>query len=356
MRVCDEVRGRIGKRGRAIARSTRRPPVSPSEGDRIIVALCVATLSGLIVWLHARSNATFRSDFDQIWFAARALWEHRDPYPLIGPGREFAYPWRFYYPLSAPVSVAPLGLLPLLAARIAFAALSGGTLAYLVLRDGWHRVILFLSPAYLVHLIYLQWVVLLTGALYEPTFGVFASAKPNIGAATFAGLRSRRAALRFCAAAFLPFAIAFVLQPSWPFGWLEALRSSEHFEPVVALPGGALLLLALLRWRRWEAKFLVAFALIPQTFGIVSALPLLLIPKSWRGTLSLTLLSFAPSALSPLVLTQEMPFGEKTHLVGVLSLLTVYLPALWFVMRLSSGPEREAVTSIDGAPRVADAT
>jgi hypothetical protein len=54
--------------------------------------------------------------------------------------------------------------------------------------------------------------------------------------------------------------------------------------PVVARPGGFLLLLALSRWRRPEARLLAAMACVPQTLGLYETLPLFLIPRTrWQG-------------------------------------------------------------------------
>jgi hypothetical protein len=51
----------------------------------------------------------------------------------------------------------------------------------------------------------------------------------------------------------------------------------------VTVPGGALLLLALIRWRRWEAWLLVVFVLIPQTFHPLATLAMVLLPRPLLG-------------------------------------------------------------------------
>lgn len=311
----------------------------PTRADRVIAAVAVAIVSMLVVWLNAKGNPGSPTDFDQVWFGAKMLWEGRSPYALIGPGREFDYRWQFYYPLSASVVVAPLGLLPLVTARLVFAGVSGALLTYYALADGWSRMLLFVSRAYFVHLLYLQWTVLLTAALFAPWLGLVAAAKPNVGGATAAAQRSWRSLAIYVGAGALPVLVSLVLQPGWPLEWLVALRSSDHFRPIVAMPGGFLLLLAALRWRRWEGRLLLALACIPQTHSTMSILPLLLIPKTWRGTGTLVALSYLAAWSSRFVLTASMTFPETMDVVARLLLWIVYLPALGFVLRLPARPE-----------------
>src|SRR5690349_6325099 len=66
--------------------STRRvAPAPPARSTRLAVALGAALVAGFYVWAYARANSDFVSDFDQVWAAARGLWNHRDPYKLVGP-------------------------------------------------------------------------------------------------------------------------------------------------------------------------------------------------------------------------------------------------------------------------------
>lgn len=315
------------------------------ESDRVITAIAVAVVSAVWVWQVGHIPGSQRADFDQIWFAASMLWHGRDPYPLIGPGRTFEYQWQFYYPLTAPVVVAPLGLLPLLVARMLFAAITGGLLAYLVLRDGWFRLLIFLSRSYTLHLNLLQWSVLLTCALYLPTIGFFASAKPNMGATIFAGLQTKRTAYRYAALSLIPVAISFLLQPGWVTEWVAALRTSQHFAPPILLPGGAILLLALLRWRRWEARVLLAMACIPATPGAMTLLPLLLIPKTWRATLALSVSTWAAVFLAPFLLSATTPFPELIHQLGTIAFVFTLLPTLFLVLRLPASPDHDIKSS-----------
>lgn len=327
--------------------SSARPSNTPALADRIIVAVCIALLSVAFTWINVGASPPPRTDLDQIWFAAHALWQGRDPYPLIGPGKEFTLYWPFYYPLPAAVIAAPLGLLPIVVARLVFVALSGGLLAFIVLRDGWYRILLFLSCAYTVHLLMLQWSVLLTCALLVPSLGFLMAVKPNVGISTFVGQRSWRGALLGAGGAAVATLLSFALQPGWFGEWLNALKHSDHFAPTVLLPGGFLTLLAVFRWRRWEGRLLLALACVPQTQSVVSFLPLLLIPKSWKGTALLSALSYAPLFLAPYFVRPGMSFADVTRQAGMLALFTIYLPALAMVLRLPANPD-ESQSHADG--------
>src|SRR4029450_9963355 len=104
---------------------------------------------------------------------------------------------------------------------------------------------MFLSASFAHTIVMGQWSLLLTAALFAPSLAFLGSAKPNIGVAIAAALASWRAAAAMLASA--PFTLIF--RPSWPMEWLAVVRTSSwHFSPL-GIPGGFLVLLALLRWR-----------------------------------------------------------------------------------------------------------
>ncbi|MEQ1691039.1 MAG: hypothetical protein ABMA00_07140, partial [Gemmatimonas sp.] len=101
---------------------------TPSTRARLAFAVSLAVATAMYVYVRGMDDPQRKSDFDQVWYAAQALWNHQNPYELIGIGKAFEWKWPFYYPLPAVVLVAPVGLLPVLAARCVFAALSVGVL------------------------------------------------------------------------------------------------------------------------------------------------------------------------------------------------------------------------------------
>ena len=210
------------------------------------MAVVVATY----VAFYGLANPDFVSDFDQIWAGARALWQDKDPYAVVGPGREFGWRWPLYYPLPALIAVSPLGLLPVIAARAIFAAATSALLAWAITRDGWSRFPIFLSVSFMVTLELGQWSALYAAAYFLPFLGAFSIAKPNFGVALLAAARDGRPLVWAGAGTLALLVASQVLQPGWHHDWLDNLRSANHFEAHVQRPLGFLLLLAVLRWRR----------------------------------------------------------------------------------------------------------
>ena len=320
-------------------------PVSLPAAVSVSIALVVAFAAGAIA-----ANAglpDLRPDVDQLWFAARAVLNDQNPYDLIGPGREFAYEWRLYYPLPAVLLLTPLAPFPLVVSRVFMAAAGGGLLAYGIARYDARGLVLFLSHAFYVNAWYAQWTPLLVAMWYLPWLAILIAGKPTIGIAMFVGVRDRRLALRALAAAMLLVAVAFVVQPSWLSDWRSALSTNTHLRPWVTVPGGALLLLALLRWRRWEAWLLTLFAVIPQTFHPLATLPMILLPGSLAGKALIAALTYVPD----LLLVRE-PFGsrlatataeETIGMYGAVVLWSVLVPTLLLVLRL---PNQGAVPAL----------
>jgi hypothetical protein len=154
-------------------------------------------------------------------------------------------------------------------------------------------------------------------------------AKPSIGAALWAAFPSRAAVVGGLAL----LAISVALFPAWPGRWADALRASQHVAPIMS-PGGAILLLALIRWRQPEARLLVGLACIPQTIGLYDTLPLFLIPRSrWQGYALAGLsyvAAFAQAAVVPrhFGMNLEATFAARWPFIFV----CLYLPALVMVL------------------------
>jgi hypothetical protein len=129
----------------------------------LVVAVYVAAVG--------KANPDFTSDFDQVWAGAKALWEDKDPYAVVGPGLDFGWSWPLYYPLPALVALAPLGLLPVLTARTVFAGASSALLAWAITRDGWSRLPIFLSVSFMVTMELGQWSALYAAAFFIPAIG-----------------------------------------------------------------------------------------------------------------------------------------------------------------------------------------
>lgn len=326
--------------GEATEHETRGPPgplgsflaAVPSRRTRLAVAVAIGALFAAHTLGIAGSGV---SDLDQILFAARAVLRGENPYLLVGPGRAFQWPWELFYPLPAAIVVAPLTLLSTVAARAVFIGLSSAALAYAVSADGWHRMPLFASASMLSAAEIVQWSPLLTASALLPALGMFLVAKPNVGLALWVARPSRAAAI---GGAVLLIGSA-LLFPWWPRAWLQAATHGEHFRaPVAFLPYGPLLLLALLRWRRPEARLLLALGCLPHNVVLYEALPLFLIPATVGESITLALLSQVVMTLT--MLRGPHGFAEYLHVTSPLVVLLLYLPCL--VMILRRGPETPA--------------
>lgn len=314
--------------------TTRRE--APALAGRIAAAVTVGIACVAILIYDRIAAPESIPDFDQSWFAATAVLRGLDPYALVGEGLEFNWPWPYYYPLTAPVSILPLGLLPLAWARIAFVALPCGFLAFRMTRYGYHRMAFFATGAFLMSVKLGQWGPLVVCGLLVPWLGFFMAAKPNLGLGAFAGVATLPALGKSVIRAGTLTLVAFILQPNWLMRWLTTLSTSPHFLSIAFVPGGFVLLAALLRWRRWEARMLLALALIPQTPGVSGALPLMLIPRSFRALLVIAILSHLP----PLLAGQPAEsFAARAVREAQIMLLAVFLPLLYLVLRMpNEGP------------------
>lgn len=302
------------------------------QRQRILFAGAVALLVAAYVTALGLANPDFVSDFDQVWAGAKALWERKDPYVVVGPGREFGWRWPLYYPLPALVVVAPLGLLPVIAARAIFAGLTSGLLAWAVTRDGWSRLPIFLSVSFMVTIELGQWSALYAAAFFIPVLGLFATAKPNFAIALGASAHRVQSFFWLFSGAAALLAISLALQPGWYEAWSGNVRAAPHFQPYVLQPPGFLLLLAALRWRRPEARWLLALALIPQAPSFYDQLLLAVVCLTSRESLvfaaSTVVLFFYVGFNTP-----QPDYESWGRLVRNGTLWICYFPALVMVLR-----------------------
>jgi hypothetical protein len=308
----------------------------PHFRTKVTVALVLAVASVAILAFDSVARPDSVPDFDHVWFAARAMLEGRDPYQLIGPGREYNWPWPLYYPLTAPTSILPLAVLPLSVARALYVAIPVGLLAFLLTRDGFGRLPLFMSGAFLYSVKTAQWGPLLLCSLLLPWLAFFCAAKPNVGIGTLAGARTLPALARMLTGAAVLVLLSLILQPQWPRRWLDVIAQAPQPLSVLSLMGGPILLLALLRWRRWEARMLLMFALVPQTSGAVGTLALLLVPRSFRAVTVLAILSYVPIFYAP---QTGQTIEQWAYRETFATMVAVYLPVLWIVLKMPNrGP------------------
>jgi hypothetical protein len=297
----------------------------PPLRSRVLVAFAIGLFAGTAAWLASHRPGFGTPDFQWWWLTARALLDGDNPYAVIPTaiGPQF----QFFNPLPAAVVAIPFALVRPEAGLALFSGTSAAILAFVATKRSYDPLVMFLSASFAHTIVMGQWSLLLTAALFAPSLAFLGSTKPNIGVAIVAALASWRAA-----AAMLAFAaLTLVLRPTWPVEWLAVVRTSTwHFSPL-GIPGGFLLLLALLRWRRPEARLVATLGLLPQSPFVYEAMPLFFVPRTRAGFYVLVIGS--DIALGVYAYFRGAPQSEYLRINGIAVVVCMYLPALVMVLR-----------------------
>jgi hypothetical protein len=287
--------------------------------ERLWLPLAITVWAAVLGWL----TVGWPWDAVQLRIAARALLSGSDPYAAVPAG---GFPFELYYPFPAVLLAVPFAAMSDAVARVSWAALTGAAFAWGV--RGSTRVAA-LSATFVVCLVLGQFAPAMMAVAGLPWLGFLLAAKPSIGLALFAAYPSRKALIS--GAVFV--AISLALLPDWPLRWFEALGTMPQHAPVV-MPGGAILLLGFLRWRTPAGRLIGTLALVPH--GAYDAVVLFLACKSLREGLVLAVLSWA-GAFASGWLWPHTPEGGMPHAGRwLVALVTLYLPALWLVLRQSA--------------------
>ncbi len=300
--------------------------------------MAVALAAGALA-LWVRTRVTGFSDFDIIWLAGRALARRANPYVAIKSDVYTA----LHYPLPAVVMALPFTALSESFAAAAWTALGFGLLAYFLTAAEWWPLVGLASLPAVDAAQLAQWSPLLTCIALAPALGFLAIAKPTTGGALVVSYANRvlnkRPLVWSAGIALVVVLAATAIQPDWPWQWVSSVRGAYHFVPLVLRPGGVLLLAALLKWRRPEARLLTLLALAPQTGAPYDALPLVLALASKREVFVFAILSFVFVLLRQTTVGPGGQFtAELAHNAPYL-LATIYLPVLIMILgRPNEGP------------------
>lgn len=295
--------------------------------SRLIPAALVGVLCALLVRSHALATPSFVSDFDQLWAAARALVNGESPYQAVGPDAPFRWRWPLYYPLPAVLVVSPLALVSVTTARMLFAGISAACFCYAIARGGWSRWPILLSVAFYTSIDLVQWSPLLAAAYFLPAMAGLVPCKPNFGLTVAAAADDARWWWWMLAGAVVLTTLSLGVRPGWIAEWIATLQTAEHFAAPVSRRGGFLLLLAVLRWRRPEARWLLALSLSPQAPSFYDQLLLVAVCLRWWDTAILT----ASTYVLLVYVRQHSPQPDYLAwgtLVGDATVWFCYLPML----------------------------
>lgn len=302
---------------------------APSRRARLACAAILGIAAALYADLFWEHRQTHPSDFWQPWAAARMLAQGSNPYELIGPGRTYQHRWPLVYPATAAVAAMPFAWASARVADALFVGFGAAVLAWALTRRTLAnpQLWVFASYAMLVSAQTVQWSPLLTAAALIPWLGFLFAAKPSIGLAILVAYPSRVAVYGMAAFGALTVAI----WPYWVPAWLDNLPSITHMSAPVARLGGPLILLALLKWRRADARLLAALACVPQTPVLYEAVPLFLLVRNFREA---TLLIVLTGVLGRIVLTTVTTTDYNAWMAtnGQLMVWLLYLPCTAMIL------------------------
>lgn len=299
------------------------------RSQRIVVTIAAGVSAALLAWVFWSGPQPQPSDLAQVWVGARALLHGQNPYSIVGPGRPFEWDFPLLYPMTAVVTLIPLALLPLRVVDPLFVGLSFALFTWAVTgeRPLAPALVGLVSVAGLMTVQTSQWSALLSGAALLPAFGWLLLAKPTIGLALFAAFPNRNTA----AGCFVLLIISFVVWPGWVADWRSTFSSAPHVVAPVTRWGGPFMLLALLKWKRPEARLLLVLACVPHTTALYETFPLFLIPRRWAeawGLWALGLLAFAAQGLTGPYVSQAAYWDSGARWIVAL----LYLPCLGVVL------------------------
>jgi hypothetical protein len=293
------------------------------------VALLIGAAAGLFT-TFCLGRPGFHGDFEFPWWGARLLLEGINPYGLVEYQGQSIYGGApLFYPLPTLWLITPLaGWLPVHLAGGAAFGMATAALAYVITRDGWWRLHLFLSGSFVIAASLGQWSPLLMLVALVPAAGPLWIIKPTIGLAALVYRPSLFAAVAGSAVLLS----SLVVVPGWLPQWLEGgARSPQHVVPVLTLWGGPLLLLAALRWRTPAGRLLLVMSCVPQFLFFYDQLLFWLIPRTRRESLCLTLANVLGTLLwMAASFWTDQPYQQ---LARPFVIAFCYLPALILVLR-----------------------
>lgn len=287
---------------------------------RLGIALLIGSLSGLFCAYALSRIGNGAGDFNWQLRAARDLLAGRDPYGYL-PG-----PYNIPYPLPTAMLAIPLAWLSSFIAGGIFFGISSGILAWVILRKGepW-QLLIFLSWPFFYALLFAQWSPLVLCLYFMPAFLPMLVMKPQI--ALPLALTQRPSWLGIGLTLVIGIT-SLVIYPSWPLVWLGQISTYQGIiPPLLVLPLGPFILLALLRYRERKAWLLLLMSAMPQRM-LYDQLALLLVASNHREMLILIFCSW-------ISLPALLIFGGWVNLPGgwqLWILLTLYLPALGILL------------------------
>lgn len=305
----------------------------PALRPRLLCSVAVALVAILIISGQYGNDPAFHTDFGVSWFGARSIIHGIDPYPLVGKGKPFEYAWPLVYPGTALVTLLPLGFLAERPAAMIFVGLSTFLLTLGLTRRGWYLLPLFATEAFMNSVRLGQWSIVLTAALFFPWLGVLSVVKPQASLPILAGTKNRATWIYAVLGGLSLLIVSVLLLPGWPREWWLLASSLQNVDPPITRFGGFLVLAVLLKWRRPESWLVLVLACLPQTPAWYGALPLFTIPGNFIEAVAMAGVAAVGGNLGAIFFEGADSAGELARFMGGLQVLTIYLPAVWLILR-----------------------
>ena len=133
---------------RSASGATAEAVTSPPDiRARIIVAIAIGVVSGFVAsLLHARPG--FWADFAFLWTGARVLLAGGDPYVTLPNNWGDWFDTPLLYPLPTVLLAVPVARFSLAAAGGIVMGFSAALLAFVLTRNGWHRLWMLASAPF----------------------------------------------------------------------------------------------------------------------------------------------------------------------------------------------------------------
>lgn len=296
---------------------------SRSAAKAFLVAAIIGLLVGGLCFAALRAHNSVKpevkaGDFERALRDGRDILAGQDPY-RYPPG-----PYAIPYPLPAGLLAIPFAPLPDVLAGSLFFGLSTMLLAYGIVRSGeeW-RLAMLLSWSFAYAFLWVQWTPLICALWFLPGVAVAALVKPHIALPVLLAGRSPREWKWFIAPAVL-LLVSLIVYPAWPWVWIKQTATYQGIlPPILSLPLGPLVLMALANWRDRRAWLIVMLAAMPQRM-VYDQLPLMLAAENRKHLWLLIGMSWINCAI---FFRSDgwgaVPMGWQNFIVA-----TLYLPAV----------------------------
>jgi hypothetical protein len=253
---------------------------------RLLIAFAIGIAGFAICYVYQVQHGNSSGDIWVALCAGRALLAHQDSYAVCQSIHADGVTPLTHYPLTTALLLLPLTPLPDALSAAILLGLSSGLLAFGLAREAPWRLLVFLAFPYWDALRWVQWSPLLMAVALFPALLPLTLVKPHIGAS----VALTRLTLRRALSCLLFAAVSLLIDPTWPWRWIAQTSHYTGFIPLLIVPG-PLLLLALLRWRDSDARFLLLMAMAPQRV-FYDQLLLWLLPRTARQMLTMVGLSW----------------------------------------------------------------